>query len=243
VLAPAALTTSSLEDQGTRVGLLLLAAFLVTFLIVRFWVRMQRDGPDWWPKSLEAGGTHVHHLVPGIFLVLFAGFLGLVLDLPSPWIEIVCVAFGVGAALTLDEYALWLRLDDVYWADEGRRSVDVIVSALAIGAFVVIGTKPFGLGDGDDGDGAPVLAIVLVLNVTTCIVSALRGKYYLAVVGIFVPIVALVGALRAAKPDSWWARRYYAGKPKKLAKGERRAARWSRRRTRWWDAVAGRHGA
>ncbi len=160
-----------------------------------------------------------------------------------PWLEIVAVAVavGAGAALTLDEFALWLNLDDVYWADEGRHSVDVIVAALAIGALVVLGSTLFGLGG--HTSTAPVIVVVLVLDLVTVTLSALKGKYYLAAFGIFVPFVALIGAVRAAKPSSWWARRFYAERPATAAKRERRAARWSARRTRSWDAVAGRHGA
>jgi lysyl-tRNA synthetase class 2 len=122
--------THEVPSLETRLGLLLLAAFLITFLVTRFWVRMQRGGPEWWPRSLNAGGTHVHHLVPGIFLVLIAGFLGIVTNARSPWVELIAIAFGSGAALTLDEYALWLHLEDVYWKEEGRRSVDVISTAM-----------------------------------------------------------------------------------------------------------------
>ena len=237
LLAVKSVSHVSLLDS--RDGLLLLASFLITFLITRFWVRMQRNGPDWWPRSLSAGDTHVHHLVPGIFMVLISGFLAIAVHADSPWTQVMAVAFGAGAALTLDEYALWLHLEDVYWAEEGRRSVDVIVVALVLGLFVVIGATPFGL---DGRGGAWVISGIVVVNALVVGCTAMKGKFYMAAFGIFVPGVALLGACRAARPGSWWANRFYRDKPERLEKGRRRADRWSSRRTRWWDMIGGRHG-
>ena len=69
-------------------------------------------------------------MVPGIFLLLGAGFVSIGLDPEMPWFLwwLLPTAFGVGAALVLDEYALWLNLRDVYWAEEGRRSIDAVSS-------------------------------------------------------------------------------------------------------------------
>jgi hypothetical protein len=177
--------------------------------------------------------------VPGIFLVLIAGFFGIVTNAVSPWMEITAIAFGIGAALTLDEYALWLHLEDVYWKEEGRRSVDVIVVALAFGLFVVIGYTPFGAGR---SGGAWLVLGAVVIDVFGVVLSALKGKFYMAGTGIFIPGVGLVGGFRAARPGSWWAKRYYSDRPDRLEKGRRRAERWSARRTRWWDLIGGRHG-
>jgi hypothetical protein len=53
---------------------------------------------------------------------------------PSPWHEIFAVLFGIGTGLTLDEFALWLNLEDVYWSEQGRQSIDaVIITASLIG--------------------------------------------------------------------------------------------------------------
>ena len=236
VAAAEATHASSLDE---RLGLLLLGSFLVTFLVTRLWVRMQRSGPDWWPSSLTSGDTHVHHLVPGIFLVLITGFLGIVGHWVSPWADLIAIAFGAGAALTLDEYALWLHLEDVYWAEEGRRSVDVIVFALVFGLFVVVGSAPFGTGQ----TGSSLFVVsAIVIDVVGVTLSALKGKHYMAGIGIFAPGVAMFGGLRAARPGSWWARRFYSKHPGRLEKGRRRADRWSARRTRWWDLIGGKHG-
>ena len=57
----------------------------------------------------------------------------------SPWKEIVAVLFGIGTGLTLDEFALWLDLKDVYWSAQGRRSIDAVVVAAALSGIVLVG--------------------------------------------------------------------------------------------------------
>jgi hypothetical protein len=79
--------------------------------------------------NLSTGGTHVHHLVWGILLLLVAGYLAqLEADDSRRLRYLVAVLFGVGAALTLDEFALWFFLADVYWERQGRDSVDVVIA-------------------------------------------------------------------------------------------------------------------
>src|SRR4029077_7958772 len=92
-----------------------------------------------------SGGLHLHHLVWGISLLLVAGFLGYAVNPVSPWNEILAALFGIGAGLTLDEFALWIYLDDVYWAEEGRASLDAVVVAAVLGGLVVLGLAPFDL--------------------------------------------------------------------------------------------------
>ena len=229
------------HHPGSRHGILLLTAFLITFLVTRFWVRMQRSGPDWWPSSLTAGDTHVHHLVPGIFLILICGFMGLVVTSDREWHDIFSIGFGIGAALTLDEYALWLHLEDVYWAEEGRRSVDVIAVAFGLGLLVVIGITPFGLAQ-DSAVPVWLLVCIIVVDLAAVVVAALKGKLYMAGFGIFIPPVSWIGAIRAARPASWWTSHRYKNKPALLEKGRIADAKWSARRTRWWDAIGGKHG-
>jgi hypothetical protein len=123
-----------LDAASTRAGLVVLTAFLLSFLFIRTSARlMRRPRVAWWPGSIKTeGGLHVHHLVFGIVLLLAAGF-ALALRPASPWLEVAAAGFGIGAGLTLDEYALWLHLEDVYWAEEGRRSVDAVVVAALVG--------------------------------------------------------------------------------------------------------------
>ena len=84
-------------------------------------------------------GLHIHHMVPGILLLMVSGYLGLSLEPASPWRELLAVAFGVGLGLTLDEFALWLNLEDVYWQQQGRESVDAVIVAASLLAVTFIG--------------------------------------------------------------------------------------------------------
>jgi hypothetical protein len=89
-------------------------------------------------------GRHVHHLVFGIIILLAVGYawlaeIGVGANASSLLVSrLLAVLYGVGAALTLDEYALWLNLRDVYWSPEGRASIDAVVlfgALLAAGAW------------------------------------------------------------------------------------------------------------
>ncbi len=107
---------------------LILAAFLLSFGFIRSSAHMIRAQVSWWPGNVEAkGGTHIHHMVWGILTLMVAGYLGLSLQPDSPWRELTAIAFGIGMGLTLDEFALWLNLEDVYWQQKGRQSIDAVV--------------------------------------------------------------------------------------------------------------------
>src|SRR5437763_10622282 len=99
-----------LDVPGQRAGFVLLAAFLVSFLFIRTSARLMRSPKvPWWPGSVTTeSGLHLHHLVWGIVLLLLSGFLGFVTKPSSPRTEILAGLFGVGAGLTLDEFALWI---------------------------------------------------------------------------------------------------------------------------------------
>lgn len=115
-------------------------AFLVTFGLIRGLVYSIRYniGPF---HNVSVGGTHVHHLVWGILLLLVTGYASLVevgtrRSAASALSRLTAVGFGIGAALTLDEFALWLNLQDVYWERQGRQSVDAV---LIFGALMLVG--------------------------------------------------------------------------------------------------------
>jgi hypothetical protein len=142
------LMRTSIPDRPRRRVFLASVAFFVTFLGVRLLVHLvvRGRGPFQW---VMMGGRHIHHLVWGILILLFVGY-GWLLDLgrahsPTSILlsRIMSIAYGVGAALTLDEFTLWLNLDpDLYWARAGRLSIDAVIlfgSLLAIGA----GGAPF----------------------------------------------------------------------------------------------------
>ena len=226
---------SFLGEEGTRAGLILLAAMLLSFLFIRTSARLMRSPKvPWWPGSVVSeGGLHVHHLVFGIVLMLLAGF-GLALSPTSPWLEILAGGFGIGAGLTLDEYALWLHLEDVYWAEEGRRSVDAVVVAALIGGLLLLGFLPFST---DSGILTVILSVLVTLGLST--IAVLKGKVVLGVAGMLLPPLALIGALRLAKPDSPWGRRRYQPGSAKLAKCTARAERHRRRYQRFQDRIAG----
>ncbi len=112
-------------------------SFFLTWALVRGLVHLIRAniGPF---HNVSAGGTHIHHLVWGILLLLVAGYIA---QLETPLSRrrvrvLIAALFGAGAALTLDEFALWFYLADVYWTQEGRNSVDV---AILFGAMLSLG--------------------------------------------------------------------------------------------------------
>jgi hypothetical protein len=216
---------------------LLLAAMLCSFAFIRTSARLMRSPKvPWWPGSVTTGELHIHHLVFGIVLVLLTGFLEFAIRPHEPWLDILAIGFGIGAGLTLDEFALWLHLEDVYWSEQGRRSIDAVIIAALLGGAIVLGGSPV-----SKEDTASVLTtvIALLIIIVICTIAALKGKYILAVVGIPVPFVALVAAIRLAKPGSPWARRRYKPGSRKLARADARTERHSRRYRRWQELIGG----
>jgi hypothetical protein len=206
---------------GRSTAFLVLSAFLVTFLFIRTSARLIRNpNVTWWPGNVESGDLHIHHLVWGICLVLIAGFLGFAADLQSPWWYISAIAFGIGAGLTIDEFALWLYLRDVYWSEQGRLSVDAAIIATVFAVLVVLGTKPFGLDETESVLGT----VVLVLQAVALSVAAfLKGRLVMGVVALFVPFWGLIALVRLAKPGSPWARwRYRGPRAGRLVRAQRR---------------------
>jgi hypothetical protein len=117
--------------------------FLITFGIVRAITHLIKAGVGPF-HNVSTGGLHIHHLVWGILLLLVVGYVWLIQEgtgqsrFPSWFSRVTAIVYGVGAALTLDEFALWLNLQDVYWAGKGRESVDAVVifaSFLSIGVW------------------------------------------------------------------------------------------------------------
>jgi hypothetical protein len=221
---------------GTGAAFVVLVAFVLSFLAIRTSARLTR-AVSWWPGGVQSGGVHIHHLVWGICLMMFCGFLAFAASLEAPWWHLVAIGFGVGAGLTMDEFALWVRLQDVYWAQEGRASFDAVVIAAAFAGLVVLGTKPFGLDDPASISGTAA-AVTLVLGLAVICVA--KGRLLLGVIGVFIPAVGLVGALRLAHPSSLWARWRYSRPRLERASARfspsRRAVRWQRRIA---DLIAG----
>jgi hypothetical protein len=138
------LIRSTIPDRPRRRMFIASVSFVITFVGVRILVSLivHDKGPFQW---VMVKGHHIHHLVWGILILLLVGY-GWLLDLGrshSPmsifFSRLMSVSYGVGAALTLDEFALWLNLEpDAYWTREGRLSVDAVIifgGVLAMGAW------------------------------------------------------------------------------------------------------------
>jgi hypothetical protein len=206
-------------ETGREPQFLFFIAFLLTFAFIRTSTHMIRAQVSWWPGNVSVGGTHIHHLVWGILLLLIFGWLGIAVAPDSPWHEISAVMFGVGTGLTLDEFALWLNLKDVYWSKEGRRSIDAVIIALAISGMVLIGLR--GWIDAADRVEAEVFALVGsagVLGLVLALINAAKEKFGMALLGFVVPIVHIVGAIRLGKPNSLWAKLFYKSERQKRSK-------------------------
>jgi L-lactate permease len=233
-----------LGGGGINVPLLVLfASFVLTFLVTRTITRMIRAGKGPFHDNVSSGGVHVHHAVPGIILLIVGAFVAVgTSGSGSAWAVVAALLVGVGTSLVLDEFALILHLQDVYWADEGRISVEMVSLAMGCLGLAVCGLTPFdvsGVQGGIEGAVALVLAIATILWLI--VVSVMKGKYKLALFGAFIPLCALVAALRLARPESRWAKRHYG--PEKLARAEKRTAWYDERfgpATAWVsDFVAG----
>ena len=127
------------KDEARERLFLASVAFLVTFGIVRLITHAIRAGVGPF-HNVSSGGLHIHHLVWGILILLVVGYVWLIEKAvgSSSLASITAIAFGVGAALTLDEFALWLNLRDVYWEEAGRASIDAVVifaSLLSVGIW------------------------------------------------------------------------------------------------------------
>src|SRR4051794_26301999 len=178
-------------------------AYLVTFLLTRFVTHAIRSGRGPF-RNASVGGVHLHHEVYGIFLLLGSGTAEFTYRPGGAWADVLAALFGVGAALTLDEFALWLHLEDVYWTREGRSSVDAVLIALVVGTLLLLGANPF---DDDRARGEVAVALTVAVNVVFAVVAIFKGRVILGVAAVFLPLVAVVGAVRLARPASPWARR------------------------------------
>jgi hypothetical protein len=114
-----------------RAALRAWVAFVVTFVLLRLLTYGIRYHFLPFNNVVTGGGLHIHHFVWGIALLILGGFLALMLENPRwhPWLAIV---FGIGAALVLDEFAIWLTLSDVYWTQQGDISVSVVIVVAAL---------------------------------------------------------------------------------------------------------------
>jgi hypothetical protein len=229
----------TLVPDGKGPLVLSMAALLVSFALTRVYTRLARSRE--WGSAHVHDGVHLHHMAVGIFLLLATGLATVAFWPASPVRELIAVAFGIGAALTLDEFALWLYLSDVYWSPEGRRSVDAMLVGFLIGGLLLFGASPFGIA-GVHSVPRLVAFLVISLSFAFAAVAFLKGKLGLGLLSIFFPLLGLIASVRLAKPTSLWARWFYAPESKKLGRSRRRFApdaTLSRAWNRFEDIVGG----
>jgi len=203
-------------------------AFIITFVVTRVITRMIRAGKGPFKDHVSTSGTHVHHAVPGIILLITGALFSVGTGSEAPWAEIAAVLIGIGTSLVLDEFALILHLSDVYWSQEGRLSVEMVSLAIACMGLSLIGFSPISF-SGDATDNA-VIATLLgagLFHLLCIVVCIVKGKYQFALLGAFIPMLALACALRMARPESKWARRFYGAE--RMERATQRAAAFDRR--------------
>ncbi len=216
-----------------------LISFILTFFVTRTITRYirataDRTGPrKWWqPHNISVsakdgaggGGVHIHHAVFGVILSLASGVAMVTMAQGGTMRQFTAAAivFGIGAALVLDEFALILHLEDVYWSEDGRTSVDAVFAATAVAGLLVLGFNPLSFFDiGIWRDNTSVLARVTVVAMAVvtlllAVVVLAKGKLWTGLVGMFITPLLVVGAIRLSRPHAPWARWFYQDKPRKM---------------------------
>jgi hypothetical protein len=231
-------------EPGKLPLLLALTAFVLTFVITRVITRLIRAGKGPF-GNVKAGGLHIHHVVPGVVLTIVGGFGAVAGARQGFGAPLAAIVFGVGAGLVLDEFALILHLDDVYWTEEGRKSVEVVVITAALVGLLLAGFSPFGVNDlsADELQGRGAVIANIVANFVFSLVALSKGKARTAIFGVIVPLVAIVGAVRLARPGSAWSRRFYGNRPRARARAGLRVyhhdRRWARLTRTLQDWIGG----
>lgn len=214
------------QEPGREGIFLVLAAFLASFLFIRTSARLGRsDRFPWWPGSVVTGGVHLHHLVWGICLMMAGGTLGFAFGGQAPWFQVSAVVFGIGVGLTFDEFALWVYLRDVYWAREGRQSIDAVAITAAFMGLIFLGINPLKIATGDDVLATLVSAGYTIGALLVTGICFAKGRFFHGFGALLFPPVGLWGLVRLGKPGSPWARwRYGDRDPARQAQAEARFA-------------------
>ncbi len=217
-----------------------LVAFVLTIITTRMITRLIRSGRGPF-NNISTGSVHVHHMVPGMILLLFGGFLALAAPRHGVMIHLAGILFGMGAALVLDEFALILHLEDVYWEKEGKASADAVAIMLAVLATAIWMVSP------DNPPGPPetdpyvrilgplLVAFIWWIPVAT---TVFKGKLFTAAVSLLFPPFSWVAAIRLARPGSPWARLRYTRNPAKAARAKQRFDAYDARTApirNWWN--------
>jgi hypothetical protein len=230
-------------EPGKLPLMLCFIAFVVTFAVTRLITRMIRDGRGPFRDQVTASGTHIHHSVPGVILLMIGAFTAIGGPGSVRWQSFAAVLVGIGTSLVLDEFALILHLQDVYWSGEGQLSVEAVSLTAACLGLALAGFSPFGVRDVDNIELTLRLTAtgLLVVDGILSVICVFKGKYRTALFGLFLPPVGLIGAVRLARPASIWARLRYRGK--RLERATRRAndfdRRWAPLQTGWANFIGG----
>ncbi len=110
-------------ERTDQINFWILASFLPTFIVARMLVYLDPG------IFLRVGNTHIHHLTYGIFILAIAGYFAQLTQNPKLRIPLALL-YGVGLALSFDEFGMWLRLEDDYWIRTSYDSVIIITAAL-----------------------------------------------------------------------------------------------------------------
>ena len=130
------------RDRGRQAAAdAVLVSFVVTFASTRTITRLIRDGRGPF-RNVAVGGTHVHHSVPGIILLMIGAFTAVGGPGTLGWLSFSAVAVGIGTSLVLDEFAMILHLQDVYWSGEGQLSVEAVSLVAACLGLALVGFSP-----------------------------------------------------------------------------------------------------
>ncbi|MEU0405798.1 hypothetical protein ABZ318_37470 [Streptomyces sp. NPDC006197] len=234
----------NIVEPGKLPMLLALTSFVLTFLVTRTVTRLIRAGKGPF-RNVSSGGLHIHHVVPGVVLTILGGFGAVASGRHGIGAAVFAVVFGIGAGLVLDEFALILHLDDVYWSEDGRKSVEVVVLTAALVGLALSGFSPLGVNDmtTEERQDRTAFILTIALNFLIVLVTLMKGKVRMAVFGILIPFVAIIGAVRLARPGSWWSRRLYGRRHRARARSRIRAyrhdKRWTKVRRRLQDLIGG----
>jgi lysyl-tRNA synthetase, class II len=241
--------TDGIYDEGKEPLFLLFLAYLITFVLTRLYTRLARTR-NW--GSGSAGGVHVHHMVPGVILMAVCGALGFstIYD-NGVTADLLAIGFGIGTALTLDEFAMIFHVRDVYWTTEGRASIDAMLMGFALSGLLLVGFAPLDVESASATSTSEAgLFVALAFNVAVASITFLKKKPLLGMVAVLVPTIGFVTAVRLAKPGSPWAHWFYnadRGAARRRARRERKRERsierfdqgWEGRFERWFSDVVG----
>jgi len=222
----------------------ILGAFLVTRGITRF-IRYRaalggkQSGPI---KDITVGGVHIHHQVFGIVMMFVFGLLMVAINPLDVQLNVFAVFFGIGVGLAFDEFALWLHLDDVYWSQLGRKSIDAVAIVLVLTASTraLLDLLDLSEESASAGDLAWLVWLYVLATIVPAIICLLKGKIPTAALAVVYQPIGLIGAFRLGKPDSFWSRHFYAPESRRRAWAlQRFGADYQARLDRLRDLVGG----